>query len=712
MVMDLSINQDLLEDFPSSKQLVAFLKEEGSSRLNESVVYFNFPLYIDNDNNQQRSDILVVSKKHGILLFKTKAIDNAENINSIVNSEVDSFSQIYSLVFSKLIRSKLLQKNPTTLDVNFAPAVFLFSASESVDINEVNVEGWSEVKIVNSQSDLNDFLDSHILSTPLSTIKYNEIVSILEGSKGIISHKRRVVSEERGNTKGKLLNQLEQRIATFDFEQKRVALQILNKAQRIRGLAGSGKTIILAMKAAQIHITQPDAKILYTFWTKSLYDFIKNLITIFYRQFADRDPDWNKIMIMHAWGGKNLDGVYYKACQNNGIKPKTYGAASKEHGKKECFDFICQELVKESPRAEYDYVIMDEAQDFPIWFYRLCYMLAIGKKIIWGYDECQNILDMNIQDPKTIFGVNPKTSKSIIDIADYGQDIVLHKCYRNIKQIIVTAFSLGLGIYNDKIVQLPENMDMWEDLGFEVEKGNYKKDSDMLISRSDVNSIFIDDLDYDEEDFIFIKKLSDIDEEIKFVTDSIIKNINEEDLKPDDILVISLDNTKSKEYFSKIAEKLESKDINSFNVTRAPMYNTSFKIPDFVTLSSIYNAKGNESGMVYIVGAHKVFEKKDSIVERNKLFTAMTRAKIWVRLTGYSDHMEILNEEVRKLNASDLKLDFKMPDLGDLKVFQRDLRKRQDAFNRLLRQVSKISKETGVPEQELLDKWIEKNESD
>ena len=75
------------------------------------------------------------------------------------------------------------------------------------------------------------------------------------------------------------------------------------------------------MKAAHIHLHHPEATILFTFWTKSLYDLAKQLITRFYRQFDDRDPDWTKLNILHAWGGKNIEGVYYNACIDNGIIP-------------------------------------------------------------------------------------------------------------------------------------------------------------------------------------------------------------------------------------------------------------------------------------------------------------------------------------------------------------------------------------------------------
>ncbi|NDM57585.1 hypothetical protein GY108_30595, partial [Klebsiella pneumoniae] len=80
--------------------------------------------------------------------------------------------------------------------------------------------------------------------------------------------------------------------------------------QRIRGLAGSGKTVILAMKAAHLHMTRPNDKILVTFFTKSLRSPIKDLVTKFYRHYKEIDPDWNNIHIRHGWGGSNSSGTY------------------------------------------------------------------------------------------------------------------------------------------------------------------------------------------------------------------------------------------------------------------------------------------------------------------------------------------------------------------------------------------------------------------
>lgn len=105
----------------------------------------------------------------------------------------------------------------------------------------------------------------------------------------------------KADTIGKAIRVLEKRIALLDEEQQKVAIQIPPGPQRIRGLAGTGKTVLLAMRASNIHQHFPDKRILFTFHTQSLYNQATKLITRFYRFHSDQDPDWDKIHVRHSW---------------------------------------------------------------------------------------------------------------------------------------------------------------------------------------------------------------------------------------------------------------------------------------------------------------------------------------------------------------------------------------------------------------------------
>jgi superfamily I DNA and RNA helicase len=460
---------------------------------------------------------------------------------------------------------------------------------------------------------------------------------------------------------------------------------------------------VLAMKAARIHSEDPDARILYTYWTKQLHDYVKRLITRFYREFADVDPDWTKIDIMHAWGGKNLNGVYYNTCRDNEVPPLTFGDV-KSYGKK-AFDQVCKDLEKNNLKKSYDYSILDEGQDFPTSFYRLCRKITQNDRVIWGYDECQNIFNMKIQDTIKTFDRKP-SGEPYIDFSktstEEGQDVVLHKCYRNPRTILVAGMALGLGIYSDKIIQMPENKEHWEDLGFKILEGSYNTGDHMVISRPEENSPLIKNQLLDKDNSAIKWKVFDkFGEECQFVADNIKKDL-EEELLPEDIIVISLDDLDARTYFRAISHKLIGAGVKTFNLLEAPSNTTDFMIEDYITLTTVYRAKGNEAGSVYIVGVDRIFDKKHSIVSRNKLFTAITRANAWATITGTGKSALEFEKEIEKVIDNDYQLVFEMPDLKDLRIFQRDLTRKQAQYNEIRRYIENKAGELGIDEDALL----------
>ena len=693
--MQLNVNHSLLNQQPSVKALVGLLQEnEKKLSLEDAIVHHNFPLYLDYESSITRPDILVVSKNYGILIFN--CIESSKRKTHISNNEIlIDIEQIYSSIYSKLLKNKNLRKNPQQLSVPLKPLLYCFG--EGCDFKHINDE-WDDLVVIEEDSELITSFKDIKIDVELEENVFKVILSILEGSQTIRKRNERSLKEFGDGTKGAILNVIENQIANFDEEQKRAAFRIIDGPQRIRGLAGSGKTIVLAMKAAMIHLQEPDSHILYTYYTKQLHGYVENLIRRFYRQYSDGEPDWSKIDIMHAWGGRNVEGVYYNACIDNNIPPKSFGDV-RGYGK-EAFNKVCESLQDYNLTKSYDYSIIDEGQDFPIYFYRLCCRITQNKRVIWGYDECQNILDVKIQDTKETFGKN-ESGKPYIDFSEKiiaDQDLVLYKCYRNPRSILVAAIALGFGIYSDKIVQLPEEMVHWNDLGFKILKGNYIKNDDMKIVRPENNSPLIKNKLLDENNTAIKWKVFlevGLDVECQFVADSIIKDL-EEGLSPEDIMVISLDDRNAREYFDEISAKLIVHNINTFDLLKQPNKNTVFMIEKHITLTTVYRAKGNEAGSVYIVGVDRIFFNKDSIRERNKLFTAITRSNAWVTITGVGQSALDFENEIEKIIDNNYELNFVMPDLHTLRTIQRNLTKTDAVYNDWIRQIEEKADELGI----------------
>lgn len=140
-------------------------------------------------------------------------------------------------------------------------------------------------------------------------------------------------------------------------------------------------------------------------------------------------------------------------------------------------------------------------------------------------------------------------------------------------------------------------------------------------------------------------------------------------LRPDDICVICLDNRNINAYYSLLSRMLIRNGISTFNLVDAPNANKHFFYENNVTLSTINKAKGNEAGMVYIIGADTVFINRDNVILRNKLFTAITRTKGWVTITG-GEKIKYCLEELNKLEENDFKLVFTQPSKETTKTIE------------------------------------------
>ena len=96
-----------------------------------------------------------------------------------------------------------------------------------------------------------------------------------------------------------------------------------------------------------------------------------------------------------------------------------------------------------------------------------------------------------------------------------------------------------------------------------------------------------------------------------------------------------------------------------------------------MTFSGVHRAKGNEAAMVYIINAHDCESAAFDLARiRNRLFTAMTRSKAWVRVLGIGPRMDALTREYEALKARNFSLDFRYPSAEErerLRVIHRDM---------------------------------------
>ena len=292
--MQIFPSKNQFEANPASDALLkCLLENEQRFRLEDAMLYHSFPLYRDEEGGLILADSVLLSPLHGVVVL---ALSTENDVLSEKETHrcTDVSEQVPSYVHSRLVKNRQLRQGPTRLAFEISPVVyapFLSSVPQSDDLI-----------VVSSANDVGAFLESVAQSSgPISATVFSELVATIEGAKGLIRPKKRDLPSDDESSKGKQAELVEAAITLFDQQQKHGMMGRVFGPQRIRGLAGSGKTVVLAMKAAQTHLQFPDARIAYTFYTKSLYQLVKRLITRFYRQFDDRDPDWeHSIHVLHG----------------------------------------------------------------------------------------------------------------------------------------------------------------------------------------------------------------------------------------------------------------------------------------------------------------------------------------------------------------------------------------------------------------------------
>ncbi len=501
------------------------------------------------------------------------------------------------------------------------------------------------------------------------------------------------------------LNALENSIATLDRSQSQAVIETVDGVQRIRGLAGSGKTIVLALKAAYLHARHPNWRIAVTFHTRSLKSHFTRLITNFSIEQTGEEPDWDRLRVVSSWGapgGADRDGIYFEFCRTHDLEYRDFFAAKARFGFEGAFEGAVETALDNvgEIRTSYDAILVDEAQDFPPAFLRLCYeILERPKRLVYAYDELQNLTNEGLPSPEDIFGLDdgggPRVNFDDLNRDGAQQDIILEKCYRNSRPVLVSAHGLGFGIYREPpewshtgLVQMFDRPELWTDVGYAVLSDELALGKDVRLARPPDTSPKFLESHSPIDDLVQFHQFDDQMTQAKWVASQIERNLDEDELRHSDVIVINTDPLSARKKLGRIRAELLARDIPSHLAgvdTKADV----FRRTGSVTCTGIHRAKGNEAAMVYVVNAEEAHGSTANLAHvRNRLFTAMTRSTAWVRVCGIGPDMSSLIDEYEQVRNANFELSFRYPtqdELEQLTVVHRDMsdKERQDWQKRL-----------------------------
>ncbi|NEO29765.1 MAG: ATP-binding domain-containing protein [Symploca sp. SIO3C6] len=508
---------------------------------------------------------------------------------------------------------------------------------------------------------------------------------VISGAPVLRKPPRTFISTE-DKSRARIVAACSEHLHELDLQQEHIGKEIPPGFQRLRGIAGSGKTVLLCQKAAHMHLKHPDWDIALVFFSRTLYEMIIGLVDRWLRRFSHGDLEYDhktnkKLRVLHAWGAKEQPGLYRTICELNGTRPKSAGHTKQRQPNRGLAE-LCKRLSEEIKIEPcFDAILIDEGQDLVVdddlkyqdkqAIYWMAYQALRPvdweqpqvKRLVWAYDEAQSLDSLKIPTAKELLGENLSglLSQGTQYTGGIKKSEVMRRCYRTPGPILTAAHAIGMGLLR------PEGMltgitrkEYWETIGYEV-KGKFIPGQKITLHRPSENSPnpvpelwrgpVLEFETYDSRQ-----------EEMSVLADKIMHNLVNDDLKPSrEIIVIILGSTsEAMELENHLANFLIEQDINIYIPTALELNELKPQWPHInqnrfwmeggVTISRVPRAKGNEADMVYVVGFDNIARNESDVSLRNQLFVALTRSRGWASLSGVGSYP--MYEEMQRVIES------------------------------------------------------------
>lgn len=682
-------------DTPGSKtEKLVWQSVQQAFRGRNCIAYWRYPIFSNRGKSRQEADILIADFTLGLIVIEVKGI-RIEQIESIhghwwqyqnfYTSKGNPYQQAETQLFSLLeyiaVEPSLLNKVPGRVMV----------ALPLITQQQWQERGFSQLPsnppiLFQEQFSQSSLLLQHLQATPpvikggeLETPQWQLLLSILTGSCILTQPKHRVLSDN--HSRGQILEKVRSHISSLDAQQLRIAQQIPPGPQRIRGVAGSGKTVILCQKAVLMHLQHPDWQIALVFFTRSLYSQLVSQVDSWLRYYTQNKQSYSPdscLYILPAWGSKQQQGLYSLLCKQAKVEKLTV-TETQNQPPQESLAEACIQLLKQAAVPQiFDAILIDEAQDLVSqnWHYQdkqpffwLAYQALRPanplhpeqRRLIWAYDELQSLGGLCIPTANELLG----EELGHLVTGEYPGGIkkteVMSCSYRTPNPVLNFAYGIGMGLYRQNgMLTGMTTREEWEAIGYRIKGDLIPSASITLVRENSPHPLPV----LWSQSLIEFQTYETRRQELLGLTNKLIYNLRVEGLRPSkEILVIVLG-----DFFT--ASRLEiyvanflikqgldiylpaAPDCNCIEKHHQGKYAQRFWYEGAITISRIHRAKGQEADLVYLVGLDNIAEAESNLRLRNQLFVAITRSRGWVNLSGVNLDGSPFDEEIRQLLKS------------------------------------------------------------
>lgn len=478
------------------------------------------------------------------------------------------------------------------------------------------------------------------------TAEQIEVIARVFGNSDVINERRPPRAQVERDKVGGYVDEMVALEKYLSEEQKELSsLPIGSFPRVIRGVAGSGKSVVLAnMVARYLHrrlhslegalFPEEQVSIAVTCFNTTLVDFLRQKIrTAFREQTLTEDIPSTVLLITH------LNDLMWKLSTERGwpIKYVRVGEVPDPRARAQQYRTQISEFARSNPdwyRSNcFDALFLDEGQDFEPEEIALLHDLVrphpeTGEKpIVIFYDDAQNLYGRT----------RPVWSDIGINVAVGDRSRVMRECFRNTRQIVELAFNVLLGSQAPPSIRVETRT--YADVA-------YLKDRGLVEEVGDHFRVSFADREYSVPT---VQAFPHEGAEINWLAQEIVRLVREEEVRPEDILVIFY-RPRSFDYQhmeSLIQAQLPQLGfIHPFGTRLNPLGDSPDKDryifqPGCLTVSTVYGAKGYDAPIAFVAGADRFDYNGEG---RAAFYVAATRAKLLLYVTGVDRSPSLLAE--------------------------------------------------------------------
>lgn len=602
--------------------------------------------------NIPRPDLILLHPQVGVLVVENKGIALAD-VHGVENTtlrlvrdgrlkEEDPFHQAGRIMFG--VRDLAARR------VNLVEALFIHSAafpriSREEFEKKFHAQWPDETLFADACTDPAKF-KSHVLgfsefsnrkakrSSKLSRHAHDAVMTILSGTGVMYAPRRSYIEETDTALIGVQVQDMELALKEATQQQKEYGRSDLRGHHRMfRGVAGSGKSIMLALSVAQtltnyrneratlFGSTERKPRALVVCFNRALVPYLRQKVEDRFERVAWDKPADDELTVTHFEGLVRISEAKEPSLKSGLDYSEKSNRARAMCAAMDKLDKTAADAVM------FDAVYVDEAQDLLPEEFEFLLKLARkndkgGQTVILFYDNAQNI-----------YGVPaPVWSKLGINIV--GRTVFLDQCLRNTRETLLFAFNVLVGSF------APEGERVTTRTFADVESLRQRG----LIEEKDGRF----DIFFTKRSgpLPFVQAYANRETEVDGVVEAVRRLLLNHKVLPSDILILYNSHKSYSDLLGPKFKKALGDSIRLRFVDRAHDANKDLPLLEdgALTVSTIASAKGYDAPVVLLLG---VDELDTSNEDRATFYVGATRAKLHLVVTGVKrDKPTLLNEVI------------------------------------------------------------------